>query len=312
MEHIFIWMHTTLGVSEDTSSRILSSVVAVILIGLVRWTIIFSVYQKTEDSRTRYRWRKGSLYILSIILVFIVGRIWYQGFRDVSTYLGLLSAGVAIALKDVLTNFAGWLFIFVRQPFQIGDRIRIGTHMGDVIDLRIFQFTIMEIGEWVHADQHTGRIIHIPNGKIFGEPQINYTRGWFEYIWDELPILVTFESNWQKAKEILQAIGRKHGEYLGTLAQEHVRKASGKLLTFTPHLAPVVYTSVEDCGVLITLRYLCEPRRRRDTSNAIWEDVLSRFAECDDIDFAYPTQRFYDNSTEGKHPLRPDNPGKVE
>ncbi|RJR17148.1 MAG: mechanosensitive ion channel family protein [Nitrospiraceae bacterium] len=308
MENIFIWMQSTLGVSGETGGKLLSSLAAIILTGLLRWIIIFIVYQKTEDSHTRYRWRKGSLYTLSVILVFIVGRIWYEGFRDVSTYLGLLSAGVAIALRDVLTNFAGWIFIFVRQPFQVGDRIKIGHHTGDVIDLRIFQFTIMEIGEWVHADQHTGRIIHIPNGKIFAEPQINYTRGWFEYIWDELPVLVTFESNWQRAKEILEEIGRKHGGHLGTLAEKHMRQASGRLLTFRPHSEPVVYTSVEDCGVLLTIRYLCEPRKRRNTSNAIWEDVLTGFAEYDDIDFAYPTQRFYDNAAEGKAPLRPDAP----
>ncbi|MEW6601041.1 MAG: mechanosensitive ion channel family protein [Nitrospirota bacterium] len=310
MENIFAWMHNTLGVSHETGGKILASVAAFILIGLIRWTIIFLVYRRTEDSRTRYRWRKGSLYTLSIILVFIVGRIWFQGFQDVSTYLGLLSAGVAIALRDVLTNFAGWLFIFLRHPFQVGDRIKIGQHTGDVIDTRIFQFTIMEIGEWVHADQHTGRIIHIPNGKIFSEPQINYSRGWFEYIWDELPVLVTFESNWRKAKDILQAIGRKHGEKLSAPAEKRLREASGKLITFTPHFAPVTYTSVEDCGVLLTVRYLCEPNRRRDTSNVIWEDILSAFAECDDIDFAYPTQRFYDNSTEGKPPLRPPGEGK--
>jgi hypothetical protein len=89
------------------------------------------------------------------------------------------------------------------------------------------------------------------------------------------------------------------------MAEKHIRQASGRLLTFTPHSAPVVYTAVEDCGVLLTVRYLCEPKSRRDTSNAIWEDVLSKFAECNDIDFAYPTQRFYDNSIEGNPPLRP-------
>ena len=70
-------------------------------------------------------------------------------------------------------------------------------------------------------------------------------------------------------------------------------------------LTPTVYTSVEDSGVLLTLRYLCEPRKRRDTEQAIWEDVLTEFSRCDDIDFAYPTQRFYDNILEGKPGTKP-------
>jgi len=69
-----------------------------------------------------------------------------------------------------------------------------------------------------------------------------------------------------------------------------------------------VYTSVRDCGVLLTIRYLCDPRRRRSYEESIWEDVLHVFAENDDIDFAYPTQRFYDNLTEGKAGTKPEAP----
>jgi hypothetical protein len=58
-------------------------------------------------------------------------------------------------------------------------------------------------------------------------------------------------------------------------------------------LTPTVYTSVEDSGVLLTVRYMCDPRKRRSSEHAIWEDVLRVFAEQPDIEFAYPTQRFY-------------------
>ncbi|NIP82375.1 MAG: mechanosensitive ion channel, partial [Gemmatimonadetes bacterium] len=87
----------------------------------------------------------------------------------------------------------------------VGDRIQIGAHAGDVIDQRIFQFIVLEIGNWVDADQSTGRIIHIPNGLVFREPLANYTRG-MQYIWNEIRVLVTFESNWKRAKQILDEI----------------------------------------------------------------------------------------------------------
>jgi hypothetical protein len=50
---------------------------------------------------------------------------------------------------------------------------------------------------------------------------------------------------------------------------------------------------------------MCNPRNRRSIEEKIWEDILTKFAECDDIDFAYPTQRFYNNLTEGKKVLKP-------
>jgi small-conductance mechanosensitive channel len=210
-----------------------------------------------------------------------------------------MSAGVAIALKDALVNLAGWGFIVWRHPFEVGDRIQIGDVSGDVIDLRIFQFTLMEIGNWVHADQSTGRVIHVPNGRVFTDALANYSKG-FKYIWDEVGVLVTFESNWEDAKKILREIAARHAEHLSAEAERRVREASMKFMIFYSKLTPIVYTSVEDCGVLLTLRYLTEPQERRGRMEAIWEDILRAFAQREDIDFAYPTQRFYVNRTEGK------------
>jgi hypothetical protein len=223
----------------------------------------------------------------------------------------LLSAGLAIALQDPIVNLAGWLFIIWRRPFVVGDRIQIGDHRGDVIDIRIFQFSLLEIGNWVDADQSTGRVIHIPNGKIFREAQANYSQG-FQFIWNELPVLVTFESNWKKAKEILQSVAERHAQHFSASAEEQIRQAARKFLIFYTHLTPAVYTSVADSGVLLTIRYLCELQTRRGTAQAIWEEILERFAGADDIDFAYPTSRFYDNPAEGKPearaPLPPGSP----
>ena len=75
-------------------------------------------------------------------------------------------------------------------------------------------------------------------------------------------------------------------------------------MIFFTALTPTVYTSVKDCGVLLTIRYLISPRSRRSSEQAIWEAILAAFSECTDIDFAYPTQRFYDNVIEGKTDAR--------
>ena len=124
-------------------------------------------------------------YILGFIFFVATLVIWFGGLTGWSAYLGLVSAGLAIALQDPLVNLAGWIFISVRKPFVVGDRIEIGGHRGDVIDLRLFQFSLIEIGNWVDADQSTGRIIHIPNGWVFKQTTANYTAG-FKFIWDEI------------------------------------------------------------------------------------------------------------------------------
>ena len=285
--------------------KIIASALALFLLWVLRLLGNRIVNKRTDDPRTRYSWRKGIGYTSFIIGLFVLLRIWFAGFGAVTTYLGLVSAGIAIALKDPLANLAGWLFIIWRRPFTVGDRVQLGEYRGDVIDLRAFQFTLMEIGNWVDADQSTGRVIRIPNGKIFTEMMANYSKG-FEYIWNEIGVLVTFESNWRKAKEILTKIAHEHAEHLTEEAQRKVRSASQKLMIFYTKLTPTVYTSVKDSGVMLTIRYLTEPRRRRGSSHAIWESILDEFAKCDDIDFAYPTSRYYDNRIEGKPGARAD------
>lgn len=270
------------------------------------------VAKRSDDVRVRYGWRKASSYFSVVIGILILGRIWFTEFESVSVFFGLMSAGLAIALKDPIVNFVGWSFILWRRPFTVGDRVQIGGHAGDVIDLRLFQFTLMEIGKWVDADQSTGRLIHVPNGKIFTEELLNYSKG-FQYIWNELPVLVTFESNWKTAKTILMSIGYQHAEHLSKEAEEGVKAAARKFMIIYTVLTPTVYVKAKDSGVCLTLRYLCKPHRRRDSEHAIWEDVLAEFSRHDDIEFAYPTVRRYDNQREGKvgaKPRRRDDQGE--
>ena len=91
-----------------------------------------------------------------------------------------------------------------------------------------------------------------------------------------------------------------HAEQFSPTAEKDLKEASHRFMIFYKKLTPAVYTSVRDCGVLLTLRYLCDPRQRRGSEQEIWEDILEAFSTHGDIDFAYPTQRFYDNRTEGK------------
>jgi len=298
------WIQINFGISPDIQSKILISVITIIVIVILRKLVVKFFINKISDINQRYQWRKISLYIAVFIILLFLLSTWLGFVGSLGTFLGLVSAGIAIALKDPLVNIAAWFFIMIRQPFKVGDRIQIGQIAGDVIDVRIFQFSLIEIGNWVDADQSTGRVIHVPNGSVFTQPQFNYTAG-FVHIWHEIPMLVTFESNWKKAKKILTDIINKHAMHISEEAETQIKAAARKYLIFYSKLTPIVYTTIKDSGVLLTMRFLCEPRKRRSTEELILEDVLEEFNKCSDIDFAYPTTRFYDNLGEGKEGTKP-------
>ncbi|MDZ7716539.1 MAG: mechanosensitive ion channel family protein [Balneolaceae bacterium] len=278
--------------SPELTYNIVISLVSIFILWLIRFIAVRIVNRNIDDKKIQYKWRKNLTYVSVFLGFLIVGRIWFEGLGSIATFLGLLSAGLAIALKDPVSDFAGWIFIVWRKPFDVGDRVQIGDVKGDVIDVRVFKFTVLEIGNWVHADQSTGRVVHVPNHKVFSDSLANYTSD-FEFIWNEIPVLLTFESDWKKAKEILQNIANKHLKNFVEEAERQIRHATKSYLIYYKHLTPIVYTDVKDSGINLTIRHLSNPRRRRGVSQAIWEDVLDKFAEHDDIELAYPTMRIY-------------------
>lgn len=298
------WFQSLTESNQDLLFKAAITVLLFILLWILRAIVLGLFLRTTEDLKDRYTWRNGTKYIAVTLGIIGVTIIWIQQFENIATVIGLVSAGLTIALKDPIVNLAGWLFILIRKPFDVGDRIQVGEHSGDVIDIRIFQFTINEIGNWVDADQSTGRIIHIPNGTVFTASQVNYTQG-FSHIWNEINVMVTFESNWQEARSILHEIISTRSENLNEQSKKDLRKASRKYMIFYNKLDPIVYTTVKESGVVLSIRYLCRPHRRRGTENEIWEDILNEFKKANDIDFAYPTQRIFLNPQEGKEGTKP-------
>ena len=279
--------------------RLIETALLLLALLVVRTLIVVILRRQVADDRTRYHWRKGVTYALGVIGLFVAGRIWFEGFRSIATFLGIAAAGFVIALKEPLSNVAAWFFLIWRRPFVLGDRIQVNGHIGDVIDIRIFEFSLLEVGNWIGADQSTGRVIHVPNGLVFTQPVANYTRG-FPYIWNELEIVVTFESNWRAAKQVLLEAAERHGHSLSEEAEAEVLALGRRFMIFYSTLAPTVYTRISERGIAFAVRYVCDPRARRDSEQAIWEAALDAFAAHADIDLAYPTQRFFDRAQEDR------------
>ncbi|HOK41470.1 MAG TPA: mechanosensitive ion channel [bacterium] len=263
-----------------------------IIIIVVCWLFIKScsyiLYLTISNLKTRYVLKKLVNYLIIFLCILVGLKIWLKEIKSYSIYLGILSAAFAIVLKDPISDIAGWFFLIWKKPFKVGDRIQIDNFIGDVIDIKMFKFLILEVGGWCGDEQSTGRIIYIPNSKILNSLIVNYTQG-FHYIWNEIPVLITFESNWKKAKEILQKIAENYAEHKKAEIEKKLNEANKKFFIFYKNLTPTVYTSVKDSGVLLTIRYLCSPRNKRNSAQQIWEEILEEFKKHNDIDFAYPT-----------------------
>jgi len=301
------WISDNLGISADMQGKILASFVVLVILFSARYLMLRSIHQRVDDGEAAYRTTKLTTYSVTVIGIITLSWIWLDAFNNVATYLGLVSAGIAIALSDVLKNMAGWVYLLTRRPFKVGDRIEMTGLKGDVVDIRLFRFSLMEVGNWVDADQSTGRLVHVPNGNVFTSPIANYTEG-FQFIWHELPFLVTFESNWRTAEEVLRAALETHAPKLDRKDELQIRSTARRYQIKIGAVTPIVYLTVKDSGVLLTGRFLVDARGRRSTEELLWKAILDAIADDPTVELAYPTVRTY---FEGSLPIRqePTNPG---
>jgi small-conductance mechanosensitive channel len=282
-----------LNTSTHTVWQLIWTVVVIFAVLLLRWGTIRAANRRTTDPHTLYRIRKGTTYGATVIILVAVARIWADLFTDMGTFLGLIAAGLAVALADVFINMAGWVYIMVRGPFVIGDRVEIGGDAGDVVDIRLFRFTLLEIEGWVGGDQPTGRLIHVPNGTVFRDHMANYSLG-FSYIWHEIPVLVTFESDWQRGEQMMLAVLADHRISDEVMeAAEQIKDARRQYYITARQVEPTVYVEVKDHGVLLTARLLVQPWERRRVNDEVWRVLLARIAEEPTVTLAYPTIRYY-------------------
>ncbi|HEY1697290.1 MAG TPA: mechanosensitive ion channel domain-containing protein [Polyangiaceae bacterium] len=297
-----------LGLSPTVTDGLIATTVSLVVYLTVERLSRRVVARLVSDTSVRFQINKAVGYLLGVLAFLVILKIWVHEVTGLATYFGLLSAGLAIALQDPVANFAGWIYIIIRRPFGVGDRIQIGQNMGDVVDIRPFRFVMMEVGNWVKAEQSTGRVIHVPNAFVFKNPVANYDEA-FGYIWNELEVVVSMESDWKAAKAELLRIANEHAEKLTADVTQRIRLAADSLHIRFGKTSPVVWTSVVDSGVRLTVRYLCKPRERRSSASEFWEAILESFANMPKVDLAYPTTRFYDNRTEGKVPGATPEPG---
>ncbi len=278
---------------QHQAAGILVAVIAIILVGNL---VSKTATKYVQDDVVKHLIKKWTRYItVSFIILWVL--ILYNSHvqQDTPFYLfiiGVILAGLALSLRNFFSNFVAWGVIVSGKGFKSGDRIKVGSVSGDVIDIGLLRTTIAEIGEWVDADQSTGRLISVPNKIILEKEIINFTQG-YDFIWDELRILITFESNWERAEEIINEIVLEDFNQKKEKIQERLKRVKRKYLLRYNYITPKVYVTIKDSGVELAVRYLVQARRRRTIEDTVSRTILLRFSKELDIDFAYPTMRIY-------------------
>jgi small-conductance mechanosensitive channel len=214
--------------------------------------------------------------------------IWLGVGSNFTVAMGILGAGIAFASQEVIGSFAGYLNIVSSSIYRIGDRVRIGNVVGDVMDITILRTTVMEIGEWIRADQYTGRIVTIANRAVFADPVFNYTQHW-GYIWDEITLPFTYASDWRLAGEIMLEHGQEYTTELHADAEARLRRMMERYPLQQTQVQPAIYLTMTDNWIEITMRYIVRAGERRGVKGQLHRELLQHFESEPSIQVASAT-----------------------
>jgi small-conductance mechanosensitive channel len=264
-------------------------ILALLLYGVAHY-VRRQISAQIEDINRRHALRKWTTYGAVTLLALFAVALFADALASFGAVLALTLAGVAVALQDVLKSIVGWLYISGRGGVQIGSRVEVAGVTGDVIDIGVLKTTLVEVGNLVYARQSTGRIVSVPNSRMLTEAVFT-SAAENPFVWQEMQVVVTFESDWARGEAILREIGEALHAEIEPYVDRGPRAVERRFAYKYGKTTPIVYVSLLDYGIALTLRYLTYDRARRGTIDRVTRHVLTAFAAEPRVAIAYPTRR---------------------
>src|SRR5882757_6340492 len=227
----------------------------------------------------RYKVRKFLAFSGYLSILLFLALLFEDRLGRLSFAIGVIGAGVAVALQDVLASIAGAFSIGFSRLYAIGDRVQIGDTRGDVIDIGLLRTTLMETGNWVSRDLYNGRIVRIPNSTVLKGSVFNYSLG-FRFIWDEIKVLLTTTSDCKLAREMMLRVAKEAiGEYL-LEAQTSWKAISDNYRSANPPLQPTVALVVNNGSLEFTVSYVVDYTKRTAMQDQLFTKIVEEIANC--------------------------------
>jgi small-conductance mechanosensitive channel len=224
-----------------------------------------------------YKVRKFVVFSSYLSILFFLAVLFEDRLGRLSIALGVVGAGVAVALQDVVASIAGAFSIGFSKLYSVGDRVQVGDTRGDVIDIGLLRTTLLETGNWVSRDLYNGMIVRIPNSTVLKGSVFNYSQG-FQFIWDEISVFFTTTSDCQLAREMLLRVAKEAiGEYL-IKAQTSWKAMSDNYRSANPPLEPTAALAVNAGSLEFTVSYVVDYTKRTAMKDQLFTKIVDEVA----------------------------------
>ncbi|MCI6107296.1 MAG: mechanosensitive ion channel family protein [Candidatus Faecimonas sp.] len=260
-------------------SLVLSTTIVIILFSFFK-RIGRKTIKKKIEGRKEYLINQAMQIILNVAEVIFLLFIWGDYIQNLMTLISVTSAAMTIALREIILNFFCGIYIKVKKPFQVEDRIEVKDIKGDVMNISSLNFEVLEISNKEEHGQSTGVIVTFPNSIVCSEPVRNLNKG-FKYVWDELTVKVPIDCDLAKNKQELYKIVNNI-EIIRNIPKKmksQINDINTTNRVYFNKYDPTIYTKIVDDHIELTIRYLMHPKKGRFVESVIWNKILEAYKE---------------------------------
>jgi small-conductance mechanosensitive channel len=254
------------------------AVLTVIVLAIARAISVYAL-ARIEDASTRFTLQRILHLLVALAIGVIAISIIFVNWYAAAAALGVGSIIIGLAVQTPMKSFIAWIYILVRQPFRVGDRIQIGDATGDVIDVGYLDTTLWEFGgKYLSSDHPSGRLIKFPNEKVLDELVYNYSWPLFPYIWNEVKFQVAYNADLEFIASTMQKITEEE------LGEEMIKRVATfrDLLARTPvdeldvrEHPRVIFRVSENTWLEAIVRYLVPPREAGRVKSRLIKKLLA-------------------------------------
>jgi len=259
--------------------RILRGTALIVIVLTIARAVSIYGLGRIEDPSTRFTLQRILHLVVALAITVIGISIIFVNWYAALAAFGIGSIIIGLAVQTPMKSFIAWIYILVRQPYRVGDRIQIGEATGDVIDVGYLDTTLWEFGgKYISGDHPSGRVIKFPNEQVLDEIVYNYSWPLFPYIWNEIKLPVAFNADLEFIASTMQKVTE---EELGKEMIDRVQTFRD-LLARTPvdelevHERPrVIFRVSENTWLEAIVRYLVSPREAGRVKTRLIKKLLA-------------------------------------
>jgi small-conductance mechanosensitive channel len=253
---------------------VLGIILAVILVISDLWRK--ATFRYIQDARRRYQFLLLRRIVVWALIALIIAVAFASELGSLATFAGLLTAGVAVALQNVILSVAGYFFLIGKYGVRVGDRVQVAGVTGDVVDIGLVRLHLMEVGGSGSWARPTGRVVVFSNAVVFQAnaglfKQIPGTK----FVWHELSLTLAPDSDYRQVeKRMMDAVNKIFSEYRDRMEsqRQHMERALSPVSV--QELGPASRVRLAQNGVEIVIRYPVELDQADEIDDRITRELL--------------------------------------